>query len=104
MLLNRKQLGSIDLEDLKEELTQEEIREENAKIATVFPVLERKIKLALRKEIDYLARYSDGELGIMFGRGGINFADLLLEDFEKSRGAHLEETKPKEQFNPNKIF
>jgi len=104
LLLNRHQLSSINLEDLKETFTEDKIREENAKIANVFPILERKIKLALKKEIDFIARNSMNEQQIYFGRGGINFADLLLEDFELMRNAHIETTKPKEDFNKFKIL
>lgn len=98
MLLNRKQLGSIEQVDLKP-LSEEEMEARNARIATAYGDIEEVIATAIKDQSDFTVRNSEGEFQISFGRGGINTAELILDTFKKMKEAHDERGKPREEFN-----
>ena len=105
LLLNRNQLGSIDLKDVRDkELTENEIKERNAKISSDFKIIENTIKKLLIAQEEFMANQCENESQLLFGRGTVNGLSILLEEFQSYKGQHDEITKPKESYNPNKVF
>ena len=116
LLLNRNQLGSIDLKDVRDkELTENEIKERNASIASSYKWIEYEIKKCLVAQEEFMSTgkvddggtvivSSDTNYPTIFGRGCINMADLLLEQFKMQKGGNSELTKPKEEFNKHKVI
>ena len=115
-LLNRHQLGSIDLSDIKEKLSESEQKERNASINNSFKHLERIIKESIDIQKDFLATGIDNEedkiiivgegttLPTLVGRSNINMAFILLDKIKEYKSAHEELSKPKEDFNKHKVF
>lgn len=98
--LMRHLLGSMDLSDVKpiEGLTDGTRRDFAASIAIVFPKIERIIKPLIDEQKD--AGYTlEGDT--KFIKGTMNGIYLVLEAFETLRDEHLENTKPKEDFDPH---
>ena len=101
-LLNRSQLGSIDFSDTK--LTEMQKVERNAKIAADYKLLSRIVEDFLKEQKDFIANQCENESQLLFSRGTVNGISLLGEAFTSFKGQHDEITKPKENYNPNKIF
>lgn len=102
MLLNRNQLGSIDLSDVK--LSESNIRERNASIITSFKYLKQIINDLKKAQLEFLGNQCENENQLLFGRGSTNGISLVLEELEKCKSQYEEDTKPVEEFNKTKIF
>lgn len=104
-LLNREQLGSISLNEMRDkDLSENEIKERNAKISSDFKILEQTIKILLIAQEEFMANQCENEKQLLFGRGTVNGLSLLLDEFQSFKGQHDELTKPKEGFNKHKII
>ena len=101
-LLNREQLGSIS--SIEEDLTESEIKDRNTIIASNHKMLERIVAEFIKEQKDFLANQCENESQLLFSRGTINGLYLISEAFKSYKGQHDEITKPKENYNPNKIF
>lgn len=98
-LLMRHLLGSVDLKDLKPlDFKEGERKDFAASIAIVTPKALRIFKDIADTQKEYALTH-DGDP--MFAKGTINGVYLCLEAFEAWRGEHLENTKPKEDFDPH---
>jgi len=104
-LLNREQLGSLEL-DLAGTtgLSEDEIKERNAAVSSNFKIIELTIKRLLIAQQEFMANQCENEKQLLFGRGSINGISLVLEKFKKYKSQHDELTKPSEEFNPHKII
>lgn len=98
MLLNRNQLGSIELKKAPEWN-----KEQNAKIATSFKIIEQSINSLIVSQQEYMARECENEQQLLFGRGTTNGLILCVEELEKMKSQHEEDTKGKEPFNKFKV-
>jgi len=103
-LMNRHQLGSIDLPDIKEELTENEQKERNANIANSYKYIEPTIKKLLIAQQEFMAKQCENENQLLFGRGSINGIAVVLEELRSYKLAHEEETKPQEKFDEHEVF
>ena len=101
-LLNREQLGSIS--SIEEDLTENEIKDRNARIASDNKMLKRIIAEFIKEQKDFLANQCENEQQLLFSRGTVNGLSLIGEAFKSYKGQHEETIKPKESYNPNKIF
>jgi len=104
-LLNREQLGSIEL-DLAgiTGLSEDEIKERNATISSDFKIIELTIKRLLIAQQEFMANQCENEKQLLFGRGSSNGISLVLEEFKKYKSQHDELTKPSEEFNQYKVI
>lgn len=99
-LLNREQLGSISLDGMRDkELTENELKERNAKISLDFKIIEQTTKKLLIAQEEFMANQCENEQQLLFARGSINGLTLLLEEFASYKSQHDEITKPKDEFN-----
>lgn len=104
-LLNRHQLGSIDLTDVRDKkLTENEIRERNAAITVAYKHIENAIKRLEVAQEEYLSTHCEQTKPVLFGRGSINGISLVLEEFEDYKQQHDELIKPTEGFNKHKVI
>ena len=103
-LMNRHQLGSIDLSDIKEELTENEQKERNANIANSYKYIEPTIKKLLIAQQEFMAKQCENENQLLFGRGSINGIAVVLEELRSYKLAHEELTKPQEKFDKHEVF
>lgn len=96
--LLRHLLGSIDLSDVKPlgELKDGERRDFAASIAIVYGKLHRILKPLIEDQKEFALTH-DGD--IMFSKGTINGLYLVLEEFERWRGEHLDNTAPPPAFD-----
>jgi hypothetical protein len=101
-LLMRHLLGSIDLKDLKpldfKENEQGLRKDFAASIAIVTPKAERIFKDLIDAQKEYALTHDSDP---MFAKGTINGIFLCLDQFQAWRSEHLENTKPKEDFDPH---
>jgi hypothetical protein len=96
-LLMRHLLGSIDLSDVKPlDFKEGERKDFAASIAIVTPKAQRIFKDLADTQKEYALTH-DGDP--MFAKGTINGIYLCLEAFEGWKSEHLENTKPKEDFD-----
>lgn len=98
--LMRHLLGSVDLSDVKpiQTMKEGERRDFAASIAIVFPKIQRVIKPLIDEQKD--AGYTlEGDT--QFIKGTMNGIYLVLEAFENLKDEHVEDTKPKEDFDPH---
>ena len=102
VLLNLEQLGSIS--SIEEYLTEGEIKDRNARIASDYKILERIVAEYIKEQKDFMANQCENGQQLLFSRGTVNGISLLGEAFTSFKGQHDEITKPKENYNPNKIF
>lgn len=106
-LLNRHQLGSIDLSDVRDiktesglkELTENEIKERNVAIANAYKYIEPAIKKLLIAQQEFLSTHCEQTKPILFGRGSINGICVVLDEFEDYKKQYEEDTKPNENFD-----
>lgn len=98
-VLMRHLLGSVDLKDLKPlDFKEGERKDFAASIAIVTPKALRIFKDIAETQKEYALTH-DGDP--MFAKGTINGIYLCLEAFEGWKSEHLENTKPKEDFDPH---
>ena len=102
MLQNREQLGSIS--SIEENLTENETKDRNARIASNYKMLERIVAEYIKEQKDFLANQCENENQLLFSRGTINGLYLISEAFKSYKGQHDEITKSPEQFNPHKVI
>lgn len=99
-LLNKNQLGSIDLSDVRDkELSENEIKKRNANIANSYKYIEPTIKKLLIAQQEFIANRCENENQLLFGRGSINGISVVLEELRSYKLAHEEDTKPQEKFD-----
>ena len=99
LLLNRKQLGCIDLSDIKEPKEENKKKERNAKIASDFRYIEPAIKKLIIAQQEFMANQCENESQLLFGRGSMNGLALVLEELKNYKSEHEEDTKPKDNFD-----
>ncbi len=104
--LIQHQLGSINLEDVRNEmLSEQEQREYNASVATVFKsLIEPTIKRLIIKQEEFMSRYATNMDQLATARGTINGFFILLEEFERARNSHIEVTRPKGEPDTYNLF
>ena len=104
---NRRSIGllsAVDLEGWLREKDPSERKHYVSQVAALYELLETELKTAVMLQVDYLARYAASMEEIHICRGGINFGETLINHFKEMRAEHLENIKPKEEFDPNKIM
>ena len=105
--LNREQLGLFPLGSVKdpmEDLKPTERRQYVAKVTGAYDLVKGEIDNLIALQVDHIARYAESWEKILIARGSINMGMLLLERFEQLKNEHLENTKPKEEFDEKEIF
>ena len=104
-LMNRNQLGSIDLLSInKSDKSENEIKERNSAIATSYKHIERTIKNLIIAQQEFMANQCENEQQLLFGRGTMNGLSLVLEKMKKYKGQHDEDLKPDENFEKHEVF
>ena len=98
-LLNRHQLGSLDLSDAREELSENEQKERSASIATSYKYIELSIKKLIIVQQEFMANQCENESQLLFGRGTTNGLSLVLEEMQSYKLQHEELSKPKDDFD-----
>jgi hypothetical protein len=109
--LTRYNLGGISVEDLMDPQfdpagsDKDSRREYVARIHGMIDMLRKEVKMAIGVHIDFNARYSENWEQNIFGRGGINGVEVMLERWEALDKEHLqnvEDAKEKtfDKFNP----
>ena len=105
--LNREQLGLFPIGSVKdpmEDLKPEERRQYTAKIATVHDMIKGEIDNLIALQIEHIAKYAESWEKVLIARGSINMGILLLQRLENLKNEHLENVKPKEEFDNTKLF
>src|SRR3989304_1853024 len=97
-------LGSIDLKDVEEEMTESDRKDYCAAISAVFPRLEKDIKRFLHAQLMYASNQAENWEQVIFGRGTFNGMALLLEYWKQINNKHISDTKEKESFDKHKII
>jgi len=98
-LLNKNQLGSISLDNARDELTEEERKTRNASIDSSYKHIELSIKKLLIAQQEFMANQCENEQQLLFARGSVNGLTLALEEMKSYKSQHEELTSPKEKFN-----
>ena len=99
----RNQLGSVDLSDVDEEMTEQERKEYVAVISAVFPRIEKDIKKFLYDQLLFISNKSENWDHVLFGRGTFNGMSILLEHWKQAHVEHESKSK-KEEFNKTNIL
>ena len=106
--LTRYNLGAISVEDLMDIDNDpagdgEDRKQYVARIHGMMEILQREVRRAIALQIDFNSRWSENWDQTLFGRGGINSVEALLERWEKLSAEHLQnindEKNKKEDFN-----
>lgn len=102
--LLRRQLGSIDLKDVKEEeMTEAERKEYCAAIFAVWPRLEKDINKFLHSQLLFIGAEADTWERVIFGKGTFNGIDLLREHWQKTANEYQAIAKP-DEFDKHKVI
>lgn len=101
--LLRNQLGSVDLSDVEEEMTEQERKEYVAAISAVFPRIEKDIKKFLYDQLLFMSNKSENWDHVLFGRGTFNGMSILLEHWKIAHVEHTSNSKEK-PFNKTNIL
>ena len=102
-LLNRHQLGSLSLDDARDELEETKQKERNASIATSYKHIEISIKKLIIAQQEFMANQCENESQLLFGRGTTNGLSLVLEEMQSYKNQHEELSKPKEGFDKHEV-
>lgn len=101
----RHGLGSVDLTDLKSDKTEQEQKDHDAQVSSVFKSsLEPVIKSLIVVQEQWIARNAKNEIEMAFGRGTLNGLLLLLEDFQASHARTQDANQPKGAFDEKNLF
>lgn len=92
-------LPSDSFKDPTEGMTDAERKDYVSQVSVFFPLIEKHILRLISQQVDFIARDSESFEQVLFARGNINFADVLLEQFKALRAEH-QETILKSQGNP----
>ena len=104
-LLNRHQLGSLSLDDARDELSENEQKERNANVSSAFRHIELSIKKLIIVQQEFMANQCENESQLLFGRGTTNGLSLVLEEMQSYKLQYEEDNKPKDDdFNKHKVF
>ena len=99
--LMRHLLGSIDLSDIKDEMSESERREYCASIFAIYPRLEKDIKKFLFMQLEESLAKAENWEQVIFGKGTFNGMAFLLERWKQVQAEHIENSKVKEKFDEN---
>jgi hypothetical protein len=96
-LLNRHQLGSINLSDIPAK-SESEIKDYNAKVSIYYPLIKLKVDELVKAQTEFMAKECVNEDQFLFSRGTINGLVLVLDEMNRCKGMHDEEVAI-EKFN-----
>lgn len=102
---NRRSIGLlsvVDLEGLLRDMDPTERKQYVSQVAAMYELLDQELNRAILTQIDYLARHAIGD-EVLICRGGINFGEVLRSYWAELRAEHMENIKPKEEFDQHKI-
>lgn len=91
MQLIRNQLGGVNLSEFQDEkeTKEDEGKSYDAQIAAVFHILEKDVKRLEYKQLEEIGLRAEDYRQVIFGRGTINGANLLLEAWKEAQARHL---------------
>lgn len=105
--LNQEQLKLITIEDLRkgiEDMSVDERKAYVSRIASVFDILEDVCKNAVILQMKHMAEKAKTWEDVLIARGSINGISVMLEWFTDLNHEHIENTRPKEDFDPHKVI
>lgn len=102
--LTRYNLGAISVEDLMNVDNDpagegEDRKAYVARIHSMLPFLQKEITRAVALQLDFSSRWSENWIQVIFGRGGINSVEALLERWQKLDAEHLENLQREKEKN-----
>lgn len=104
LLLNRRQLGSIDGIE-KEKMSSAERKEYVARSAVAYKdIVEGKIAKFIKAQEDFIIYNAENEMQLIFGRATINGLSILKEDFENDLLEDQDNKTPQESFDKHKVI
>jgi hypothetical protein len=94
----------VDLEEWDRGLDPAERKQYVSQVASMWELLEKELKMAVARQIDYAIRHAVTWEEVLICRGSVNMGEVLLEHFRMLNAEHIENIKPKEEFDPNQVM
>lgn len=105
LTLLKHQLGSVDLKDLPEaEMSETERKAYCSSISGIYPRLEKDMDKLLHSQLMFISNNAENWEQVIFGRGTFNGIFLLRDMWKKAHEEHINNMKPEEEFDKNKLM